>query len=488
MFTPPSSRKRRNNRGSSLKRKKLRRGSTSSSKYVSTSSNPLFSYTSSSVPETPTPRRYFRKGRRVAAQAAGAVLGYIHGNVPGIVQGAHYAGKAFDYFEPEEQLKRSYSSTQKNNSMYSGKLNRPKPYDQSIESKILKQGYLATSEVHGKVTDAYCTYMQHSTWWAALMAKSFGGALLRKLFKKAGLEISDRIGTLPLYNINDGSGFRLEYSTMNPSTNSIITYNYDTVAGSTLDSVLTMSGPQFVDQIEYYLNGNTGNVNQPHKLSLYTHDNNVALVHYRLCASIQIPNEVAEFHVTSVLKVQNRTQGDLAASGNLDLERLDSQPVVCTTYSFPGAPLLKNVTSGSSQITLSGISNAGLKLYGSASFPSDISFENRPNVSIFANCNKKSNSVLQPGQMKTSYCKYDFKGKISTMLPKHRLESNIGGIITGVKCKTELIVFEEMMRTSGSNPVHINYERKFKIGCIVTTKKDNFALQPFTITAELNYP
>jgi len=423
---------------------------------------------------------------RVTAQTAGAALGFIHGNVPGIVEGAHYAGEAFDYFHPEEPNDQPPSSTQKNNSMYGGKFNRPKPYDQSIESKILKQGYMYTTEVHGKATDAYCLYVQHSTWNSAVMARVIAGALLRKVFKKAGHEITDTKGTLPMFSITDGSGFRIEYSSQNPSSKAITTVTYDTVVGSTLDGILTAFAVGFVNQIASYLD-NT-DVSMPYQMNLYAHDNNGFAVNYRMAATIQIPNEVIHFNCTSILKVQNRTQADLAGAGDLNLERLDNQPLVCTTYSFPAEPKLKNVTPGSTQRYIEGTTTTGLKLYGSASLPGDISFENRPNVAIFANCNKKSNSVLQPGQMKTSYCKYSLKGKIVNVLPKQRLESTDGTIITGVKCATELMVFEEMMRTAGTNPLHLNYEKQLKIGCILTTKKDNFALQSGFLVAELNFP
>jgi len=40
--------------------------------------------------------------KRLAAQAAGAELGFIAGDVPGAVYGAVYAGRAYDYRFPSQ--------------------------------------------------------------------------------------------------------------------------------------------------------------------------------------------------------------------------------------------------------------------------------------------------------------------------------------------------------------------------------------------------
>jgi len=51
------------------------------------------------------------KFKRKFAQLSGAQLGFIHGNVPGAIYGWHYAGRAYDYAYPNENMKMTRSFT-----------------------------------------------------------------------------------------------------------------------------------------------------------------------------------------------------------------------------------------------------------------------------------------------------------------------------------------------------------------------------------------
>jgi len=510
--TPPSTGKRRRKSPQlSLKQKKLRRGSTSSSHYKSTSSNRLYdTYSSSSYVSTPTKAnyrefaagKYKRTGNRTWGQAAtraaavgsGATLGFIAGNVPGLFAGGALAGRAYDATHQGEgfQSLTGLSQTKQNMTTggWAGKFNTPRKIKANLETMYLKKGFMIGNEIYGTCSDPFAVYVHHSTYDATLMANAFAGALIRKLFLKAGLPITDRNGLIPATSLLDATGFRLEFYQQQSATGALAGSTFDTGAASTLQTIIDawVGANSLASSVETYLK--SGSSFSPYSISLYANDVGVTTTSHRLLAKILLQNEVVDFNITSKITMQNRTKAD----GALDFatDRIDNQPLIGTCYKFKNEPRLKNVDTNSQQIFLQGTTPTGLKLFGAATFTTPAGqvdhWENRPNAKIFSNCHKAASTILQPGQMKSSYLSFNLNGKLNNLFPKLRLEASSTTQVTGIKCLSEMFVFEEKMRTGVINWVSVHYERKINVGCYLTTKKQDYVIDPKFNSLTLNFP
>lgn len=509
--TPPSSKRRR---------KKLVQTSPRRLLSTSSSSNPLYDYStttsSSNIPSSPTYREYAsgnyrrnrptswqRAGVRTLAVASGAQLGFIQGNVPGAVAGGVLAGRAYDAthqdegFESLTRVEQSFTKKYNMPGKYVGSFRKPKKYGMSNDDYFLKKGFLAGYETFGKVTDSHCVYVQHSTYDVPQLHLTIVTAMLRKALAKCGLAIVDRNGVLPLQGPGNALGYRFEYASLDPTTQVALVSAYETSAGDSLRSIVAgwnnVNNPS--SEIETFLKNQ--HPRMPHYLAIYALTTGSA---HRLLTMLHLNNEVLDIQWMSQIVVQNRTVGDTATATDLNIERLDNQPLVGTIFEFNSEPKLKfHDTSVATEVGqhFQNTSPTGLKLFGSQSFtlPAGFvdNFQNSPSPSIWSNCIKKTKVVLQPGDMKTSTLHHTMKGKMNILLPKLRLEQATGtnvltGLVGGVKTKTQLLVLEEKMRTAGSNPITLHYERKITCGVVLTTKKQNLAIFPSFVTFPTNFP
>nr|UOF83121.1 putative capsid protein [Cressdnaviricota sp.] len=416
--------------------------------------------------------------KRFAAQVAGAQLGFIYQNVPGAVTGAVYAGRAYDYRYPE-QIEASDDGTvsQKNNSMgyYAGHLGKFKNPKKTATAVALRKGYHVTNDDFGEVKDPNAVYITHSTYNVYHYSAAIRGALLRKLFKLAGIEISEPTEEMALFSAYNSDGFKLQYETKNPLTGALAVWDYVTLDNESFFLVLS-NFTFFRDHILSCLGGT--NTTEPYALRLYASDRNVLDTNWRLMSQLMLPSEKITIHSSSEIKIQNRTLGANAPAGNENVDRVDNQPVAVKTYLFKhGDPRLKAPNfihdNFPSLVTLGGIpeSYVGVRLIRSAQLI-NTNWQNAPDKGIFTNCSMVKGGLLQAGQMKSSFISASHRGLFNTVMKKLRPEfPPQNGLIAGVQGKCELMLFSEKMRTAAANSIAISYERELKVGCILTTTK-----------------
>lgn len=383
-----------------------------------------------------------------------------------------------------------YGGTSTNKSMgksrYLGNFKRPHPYSDNWETKCLKNGYVWIEELYGKVSDPNSIYMTHSTFNSALLAQVITMTWLRKVLKKAGIECKDRNAIIPLQNISVGTGGRFEYHEQHPTSGVITTTGYETVAGETMTSLLSNFGAM-TTAIQTYLNGQSESL--PFQLNFYSFDISIGPASkFNVSGVLDLDNEVLDVYANSEIKIQNRTSPDTATAGNQDVDRSDIQPLVGTLYEFNGDPKLKKMgTNNANLLKLQGVVATGIKLNRSAEF-TDVTYNNRPPAQIFLNCYKRSNVVLQPGEVKRGNVYFNYKGTVKSLLPKAAIETNTASLCYSVKCKTQMLVFEELMRTAGTNEIVVQYERKHRVGCMSYTKKPTVPFLPALTSAPVNLP
>lgn len=424
---------------------------------------------------------------RYASQASGASLGFIAGNVPGASLGWRAGGEAYDFTQGMDEDFAAYDAanvvplppTKMGKAMYAGRMKKPHSVQDSYMALATKIGGVACSEQFGRVQDPHCVYLTQSTYQLANMSFAMRFHLIRKLFYQSGIPINDRLEELPLYNTTNSDGFLLVYTDMNTLTGGMNTSQYTIVDNQTLTDVVN-SFTAFTTAIESYFVNNSSR--EPNKLYLYQSDRNVLDTNWRLTSTINLMNEDFTLTSSSTIQLQNRTAGDLAAAGDLNTERADTQPLVGTVFQFRNAdPRVRQTHSAiggnvTNNLPLNGCALYGVRLAraGTVAVPYEfgptIAYQNTPMPQIFANCMSTSKTILQPGSMKTCSIFYKVTGIGINFFKKLQLQHASGGTTVGCQIagRSQIIVFEEKMRTIGTNNLTIHYEAKNT--CCVTSK------------------
>ena len=358
---------------------------------------------------------------------------------------------------------------------YVGMFKKTKRNKMTVETKCLKKGYHLTDETYGRIEDPDCVYLGHSTYNQDLMVSALTGCLLRKLFKIAGISISNTTQVLSLSRAPvapvpvDADGWRIQYGYHDPTSTSVplSTVAYVTTATDTLQTIVQNFGAMRSSIATYFAN-QTDNA-QPYSLTLQIPDNTDFLVSYRTVAYIDLQQQYFYIHVTSNMVIQNRSAPSDAttASEKFDSERLDNQPLQGYQYEFKNAdPRVSAVVSSplvSGNIAFNYIASSGLLLLRGGQFGLP-QFQEPPVPKYFKNCTKSSKIKLQPGNIKRSIVYYCYKGTLSSLVKQLRVEKQ-GFWVSGVWGKCKMIALEELIRTSSTNPIKCQYERESKVGC-----------------------
>lgn len=363
---------------------------------------------------------------------------------------------------------------------YGGQFNKPTYVNYKKEKATVRaEGYMLSAETWGNVSDPHCIYINHGTYDSGSIARVIGGALLRKLFRKAGIEIGSHREELALFGFGNSDGFKIEYTIKAPLDGTYAVDSLVTVDNESFEVVLTrlMAGP-FI-HIENFIRNS--NVNLPHSLCLYSSDRNGVATNWRLLAQMNLRNTKVEVTTTSVLTLQNRTAGEKANEGDLSLDRVDNQPLQGKIYEFKHAdPRLRHQTVGGSGLSqpaeerLCRAAINGLDLIRSGQIEvagSGIDYQEPPPAKVFSNCNGVANVRLEPGSMKKTTLNHQYKGYLPTLMNNLKCNTFAGLYNQGVPGKCQLIAVEEVLRTASTNPIFINYERAIYVGAYCYEKK-----------------
>jgi hypothetical protein len=482
--------------------------------------------------------------KKAAYVGSGATLGFITGNVPGAALGGYLGSKQYDKTYPQmpqmdvDQIARQATLVaQGHRGAIAGRFSRPRRYARNrgyskgkflvkrkrnrkavkkrtrrrravkktritvrkrrakilTETAALNSGYHVTREYYGRVEDPHCCYISHSTVNVNEMAIVIGAAVIRRLLKKAGIETSSLNQELPLFNKTDSSGFRIVYTAFTPVTGVQDTpVNYDIPDDTSLQGLIVGVSAvpgHIINSINNFLKNNNS-AKEPHSIALYSADNNVAAVNYRLAASINLVSENIHIGSHSVLKVQNRTAADIADATNTNryaLDRVDQQPLKGYLYSFKhGEPRLKfPQTHPNNEIgAFNRIAETGYSIIRAAQIATNL--QEPPVPSFWANTLTAAKITMNPGTIKHTSITHQYRGKLTNILKKIRTTAESGTLITGATGKCQMIALEEWLRTAGTNPITLQYERELKLGCIAYSSRTKNTLLSDLSTTEFN--
>lgn len=363
---------------------------------------------------------------------------------------------------------------------YGGKFATPQKIRASIESICSSRGYHHTSELWGRVEDPHCAYIIHSTYNRDRIIRVILGALVRKLFTKAGIEVNNNRSELPLADWANSAGYRITLITQSPIDGAKgIVANYNTVDNQAFVDLLNAMSA-FTAYFESYINDTTDPISPPCEMHLYSLRDPGT---WNLASSINLRTEMLTIFSQSTLRVQNRSAAaEAAAADKYDLDRVDNQPLTGFIHEFSNAdPRMKSMSStvptAVNEHLLCSNTASGLRLVRAnaiqtpAALTDFSDYQEPPVAQAFKNCVKSTKVILQPGEMKTTSIYHVYKGTLITLLNKLRIQLIVSGVVSGVPGKAQMLVLEEKIRTTLTNPITIQYERQTKIGCISQTRK-----------------
>lgn len=479
------------------------------------------------------------------AGASGAVLGFIEGDIPGAELGYQLGKKAYKFFAkknttsmpprtptrsrrvtitpprtPQRVSKRVIKRKPNRLNPYNrnkvskkkgakmrkpvpsvivgissgankGKFATPGKIPKTFENTSLKLGYHLTRETIGSVTDGDCVYVYHSNYNPFQAARVLTGALLRTLFRKAGIEINNQEQEIPLLNALSSAGFRIVYTYRNPVDGVITSDNLDIVDNTALWLLIDnfMAVGKMGNLFYQYMLDNANEWKEPYTLGLYSQDLfQPGSPQYRLHSLITLQDEFVVYEAMSSIMVQNRTQGSSATATDYSADRIDNQPLKGYLYQFKnGDPRLKGSMASNTGINwnfdfLYNTGDAdGVRTFGGSVLPTIGSklMAEPPVPSIWRNLDASAKVHLEPGDIKKGVIVTTYKHRFPELLKKLRID--VSGVAAGTNPgtnysklpghKSQILSLEEVLRTPSTNLVTCIYENEHKVGAYTYTQK-----------------
>jgi len=427
-------------------------------------------------------RTWSQFAKQYVGTAAGATLGFIAADTGGAMVGGK---KAWDYLKPKEDeeddnmvpLLEAAGITPKKQ-MRSGKYGnkrfaKPSKKFSSPLTKYQAQGIVFNKETYGKVVSPDCVYIGHSTYDQEQISTTICLAILRKLFKKAGYDVTSTKETLPLKDdITTSEGFKFQIVVENIETGVITNYDLETVVADTLETIATRSfiatGFSFFDYINNVMKqDNAVNFTIINHCILYSKDrygSSGGDSNYRLASSMNMKNEVMVLHSRSTLIVQNVTVG--AISSNSDDTAVDAQPLKGYLYQFAGGcPSSKQ----RGNYGISRLGNSGLILHRAQDLIPAEDFKEPPIPALFNNCYKASNIILEPGSLKKAEVISNWRGYFNNIL-FGSLTTKRGPFLSfNTPGKSQMVSLEEALNTGSSNLITTTYQCEKTVGVYFIT-------------------
>ena len=427
---------------------------------------------------------------RRGMMAAGAMVPYV-GPAIGAASLAYEGYNAYNDYQKAREVARNKPFSGMSTGNYSGKFKkvsrRVGPYQKKKEvTQAL--GFVINKETHGKVGDADCVYLGHSTYDVDTIAYSVSYALIRKLLKLAGCHVTSPDERLPLHNYaaNGGSsdGLRIVYSVEDGDGN-VTKIAYDLSATSTLTTVVSQIGlSTTITQMMEGAGGTRPDVCNLENLFLYKLIGVGGSAEFVLLSQINLKNEIVTIWAKSTMTIQNRTKSADAGSG--DTDQVDSVPLKGLRYKFRGGVM---ESKQQDNWKLNRMFRDGLTLLRSADLNPAQHFKEPPPAKQWNNCIGSSYERLEPGHIKKGTVFFKKTGYLNNVL--HQMTSKMGtngNNLSYAPGSSELYAFEEVVNTGNTNIITLQYEREFTAGCIPKKGKAPSCVAVFNEATRSNIP
>ena len=295
--------------------------------------------------------------------------------------------------------------------VYGGSMNRGIHRRRSWKEIFNKCGVVCKSESTGTATDDNCVYAVGDVISPSDAISYVVGALLRRLFEKAGLRPAawDECPITP-YTVNAYSDLTVKMIMLNQVTGEFV-YHSDAVGISTsFGTVVAYFLTYFQEYVAQFGYSSVGNGLEIVRFELVKsikdgddHTNEIQL------SAINIAECMLTVYGEATMKVQNRT---VSSVGSEDAQNVAANPIQGRAYEFDGLPKFKSyspVAGGSLPDNLSFNtmdSGNGLKLFGATGATNSVTFKTPPEPGVFWNCTSSGIVKLDPGNVKVLVKKY----------------------------------------------------------------------------------
>lgn len=360
----------------------------------------------------------------------------------------------------------------------------------NMEALYAKRGFVLKRETHGGVADPSCVYLGASTFNRISFVETMYGAVIRKLLKKAGVDIQSP-GQIPsMQNFQPagigqpvGGGFfvKLQYLDENGTQNQLRDFWNDTTTFEQFTLGLNGTANTIYNCIFNNLDSDNGfNVRQYTHIGLYYDIGGTNPD--RMIAVLNLEDEYVNFKSKVAMCIQNRTKGNSIADGEqFSSERIDNQPLKGYQYVFSSAqPRVRGTTAqGNPQLLTVIPNNEYVNLVKSTQLPG-VLFREPPNPRTFGNCIGSSYVKLQPGTIKKGVVYHELRGSWNSIMCK-RMVTDYGGQgpLPYLPGRYLLFALEEIINSGSPNNIEVAYECERFTGAFLTTKKKTAMISNF---------
>lgn len=451
-------------------------------------------YRSRTPPSTPYARRSSRSMHRSTSSVrsrsgpSSPARRFVGGVARNIVGSLPYGGAAVAAYDGIQAMRgvRSRTASSKTrfsgNGKHSGKFKKPKI--SKSRNLFIAKGFQHTTEINGQVSDPNVVYIGHTTMSGFQTTEVIAQCLLRKLFERAGMQVTGVKQNIEMYSTPSSNGWMLELVLENKQTGVRTNIQHPIVGTTTIyalcGSLSETINPGWNDYMRYLreyasgtINDSIGNVLVPTLLRLYREEGNTTIF-WQIEASLNLQNEIIHLQSSSSIKVQNRS---LDAAGSTSTDTVSSNPIGGRLYHFssgvprarvPGVHLLETMYDAT------GVLSARGAQFGAAAD----GFKEPPHPSMFWNCSGNSKIKLQPGDLKSDTIHYERKGPLLKVLRGLGFGSGNGGVtghIVNVAGRCAVIALEDFINVSSTADITIAYEVNRKFGAYSTTSPQKSA-------------
>lgn len=427
---------------------------------------------------------------RTAKQTMG--MGAVAGTVAGSAALAQSLAA-----QAQQQKKQKKKVTGKSRGSYGtlGKFSRKLRKKLNYEEQYAKTGAVVKRETSGTVQGIHWAMASHSVYAIDDVTNAIWSAVLRKLFKKAGIEIDSLYQTLPgtatdPLNGNASQTFRVVLGRIDKTRPLVMVPNYTAITPGVTSNLYDLAKLCSSNAVTMYGREGAFNSNANNEIFyifLYTLD---AGGDAKLSSSINLQNEIVTIYGKSQLKIQNRTTTD--ADGDIDV--VTRMPIIGKRYVFnSGVPSARlQEVQGLCQMSFEQGCLTGSQVY--------VKGEGRlepPLKTAFRNCKGANGVKLEPAEIKGGSIFHTWTGSIFTFYKVFRRDTSQNQIdppttfqsaIYYYPGKSEMYIFEDTIDLASDANVTLAFEIQKEVGAKLRTLKKRSMLSANEKALNFSFP
>lgn len=359
--------------------------------------------------------------------------------------------------------------------IYAGSMNRNMHKKRAWTEKFNRYGVVEKNERTATTSDDNCVYAVCDVIAPAEAIYYTIGALLRKLFEKAGFRPGG-FSESPLGTKQPGNemnNMQVVLSTHNAVTGGFAQVNAGIGTLTSFADIIALLVPTFQDYVAQFGISSASNGLELTHLTLEKYFTIDAAEERVVLSTLQLNECELTVFGEAELKVQNRTP---SSSGSTDAENVTANPIIGRSYIFSGIPKVKTYANVIGQTLDSTFlfgflaNGNGLGVFGATNAATEASFKTPPEPGTFWNCQQSGKVYLDPGNVKALYHSYYKKCNVLKFLQKMKFNVNTGYYgYTIFPCM--MVAFEDMINLENSNDITIAVAVERYLGCMVTEKR-----------------